>query len=76
MNTLAEAKIKNNEVKKEKANKEDLLKKIKKMAGNSNRQVKQKSLNYSQTDIDRIRSHVRNFLICLMQQVRLIKRYL
>ena len=31
LNTLAEAKIKNNEVKKEKANKEDLLKKIKKM---------------------------------------------
>ena len=44
MNTLAEAKIKNNEVKKEKANKEDLLKKIKKMAGNSNRQVKETSL--------------------------------
>ena len=61
MNTLAEAKIKNNEVKKEKANKEDLLKKIKKMAGNSNRQVKQNSLSYSQTDIDRISNHVRKF---------------
>ena len=61
LNTLAEAKIKNNDVKKEKANKEDLLKKIKKMAGNSNRQVKQNSLSYSQTDIDRIRSHVGKF---------------
>jgi hypothetical protein len=49
LNTLAEAKIKNNEVKKEKANKEDLLNKIKKMAGNSNRQVKKTSLNFSQT---------------------------
>ena len=61
LNTLAEAKIKNNEVKKEKANKEDLLKKIKKMAGNSNRQVKKTSLNFSQTDIDRISNHVRKF---------------
>ena len=61
LNTLAEAKIKNNEVKKEKANKEDLLKKIKKMAGNSNRQVKETSLNFSQTDIDRISNHVRKF---------------
>lgn len=61
MNTLAEAKIKNNEVKKEKANKEDILKKIKKMAGNSNRQIKETSLNFSQTDIDRISNHVRKF---------------
>ena len=61
LNTLAEAKIKNNEVKKEKANKEDLLKKIKKMAGNSNRQVKETSLDFSQTDIDRISNHVRKF---------------
>ena len=61
LNTLAEAKIKNNEVKKENANKEDLLKKIKKMAGNSNRQVKKTSLNFSQTDIDRISNHVRKF---------------
>ena len=61
LNTLAEAKIKNNEVKKEKANKEDLLNKIKKMAGNSNRQVKKNSLNFSQTDIDRISNHVRKF---------------
>ena len=61
LNTLAEAKIKNNEVKNEKANKEDLLNKIKKMAGNSNRQVKETSLNFSQTDIDRISNHVRKF---------------
>ena len=61
LNTLAEAKIKNNDVKKKKANKEDLLKKIKKMAGNSNRQVKKTSLNFSQTDIDRISNHVRKF---------------
>lgn len=61
LNTLAEVKIKNNEVKKEKANKEDLLNKIKKMAGNSNRQVKETSLNFSQTDIDRISNHVRKF---------------
>ena len=61
LNTLAEAKIKNNEVIKEKANKEDLLKKIKKMAGNSNRQVKETSLDFSQTDIDRISNHVRKF---------------
>ena len=61
LNTLAEAKIKNNEVKKEKANKEDLLKKIKKMAGNSNRQVKETLLDFSQTDIDRISNHVRKF---------------
>ena len=61
LNTLAEAKIKNNEVNKEKVNKEDLLNKIKKMAGNSNRQVKETSLNFSQTDIDRISNHVRKF---------------
>ena len=61
MNTLAEAKIKNNDVKKKKANKEDLLKKIKKMAGNSNRQVQETSLNISQTDIDRISNHVNKF---------------
>ena len=61
LNTLAEAKIKNNDVKKKKANKEDLLKKIKKMAGNSNRQVQETSLNISQTDIDRISNHVNKF---------------
>ena len=61
LNTLAEAKIKNNDVKKKKANKEDLLKKIKKMAGNSNRQVQETTLNISQTDIDRISNHVNKF---------------
>ena len=61
LNTLAEAKIKNNEVKKQKANKEDLLNKIKKVAGNSNRQVTKPTLTATQTDIDRIRSHVSKF---------------
>ncbi|MDB2584683.1 hypothetical protein N9Y50_08625, partial [Alphaproteobacteria bacterium] len=61
LNTLAEAKIKNDEVKKEKSKKEDILKTIKKLAGNSNRRVKETSLSYSQTDIDRIRSHVSKF---------------
>ena len=61
LNTLAEAKIKNNEVKKEKANKEDLLNKIKKVAGNSNRQVTKPTLTATQTDIDRISNHVRKF---------------
>src|SRR5210317_1540758 len=61
LKTLAEAKIKNDEVKKEKSKKEDILKTIKKLAGNSNRRVKETSLSYSQTDIDRIRSHVSKF---------------
>ena len=61
LNTLAEAKIKNDEVKKEKSKKEDILKKIKKLAGNSNRRVKETALNFSQTDIDRISNHVRKF---------------
>ena len=54
LNTLAEVKIKNDEVKKEKSKKEDILKTIKKLAGNSNRRVKETSLSYSQTDIDKI----------------------
>ena len=61
LNTLAEAKIKNDEVKKEKSKKDDILKKIKKLAGNSNRRVKETALNFSQTDIDRISNHVRKF---------------
>ena len=61
LNTLAEAKIKNDEVKKEKSKKEDILKKIKKLAGNSNRRVTETALNFSQTDIDRISNHVRKF---------------
>ena len=61
LNTLAEAKIKNDEVKKEKTKKEDILKTIKKLAGNSNRYVKETALNFSQTDIDRISNHVKKF---------------
>jgi hypothetical protein len=61
LNTLAEAKIKNDEVKKEKSKKNDILKKIKKLAGNSNRRVKETALIPSQTDYDRIKNHVSKF---------------
>ena len=61
LNTLAEAKIKNDEVKKEKSKKNDILKKIKKLAGNSNRRVKETALSPSQTDFDRIKNHVSKF---------------
>jgi len=50
-----------NERKKEELNKTELLNKIKKLAGNSNRQVKETAVNFSQTDIDRISNHVRKY---------------
>ena len=38
-----------------------MLKKIKKIAGNSYRQVQQTDINLSQTDINKIENHVRKF---------------
>jgi len=61
LNTLSEVKNQKNERKKEELNKTELLNKIKKLAGNSNRQVKETAVNFSQTDIDRISNHVRKY---------------
>ena len=40
-----------------------MLDKIKKIAGNSNRQVKETAINLSQTEINRIQNHVRKFFV-------------
>jgi hypothetical protein len=61
LNTLSEVKNQKNQRKKEELNKTELLNKIKKLAGNSNRQVKETAVNFSQTDIDRISNHVRKY---------------
>jgi len=61
LNTLSEVKNQKNERKKEELNQTELLDKIKKLAGNSNRQVKETAVNFSQTDIDRISNHVRKY---------------
>ena len=63
LNTLIkpEQNIKSNKKEKNKNNNKEMLKKIKKIAGNSYRQVQQTDLNLSQTDINKIENHVRKF---------------
>ena len=63
LNTLIkpEQNIKNSKKEKNKNNNKEMLKKIKKIAGNSYRQVQQTDLNLSQTDINKIENHVRKF---------------
>ena len=64
LNTLTkpEQNIKSSKKEKNKNNNnKEMLKKIKKIAGNSYRQVKQTDLNLSQTDINKIENHVRKF---------------
>ncbi len=46
---------------KNKHNNSEMLKKIKKMAGNSNRQVQQTEIKLSITDINKIQNHVKKF---------------
>lgn len=61
LNTLAEAKLNNEEKKIDKTKKENLLTNIKKIAGNSNRQVKEKEIKLSVTDINIIQNHITKF---------------
>jgi len=58
---LSEVKNQNNERKKEEVNKTELLNKIKKMAGNSNRRADEKEIKLSITDINVIQNHITKF---------------
>ena len=61
LNTLSEVKNQNDERKKEEVNKTELLNKIKKMAGNSNRRADEKEIKLSITDINVIQNHITKF---------------
>ena len=63
LNTLIkpEQNIKRSKKEKKKNNNKEMLKKIKKIAGNSYRQIKQTDLNLSQTEINKIENHVKKF---------------
>ena len=63
LNTLIqpEKNIKVSKKEKKKNNNKEMLKKIKKLAGNSYRQVQQTDLDLSQTDINKIENHVKKF---------------
>ena len=63
LNTLIKQQIKDENNKKEKKehSNNEILKKIKKIAGNSNRQVKQTEIKLSITDINKIQNHVKKF---------------
>ena len=64
LKTLTKPKIQQEKNKKDRKNSnKQVLDKIKKIAGNSNRQVKETSINLSQTDINRIQNHVRKFFV-------------
>ncbi len=65
LKTLTRPEVKKEEnLKKDRKNSnKDVLDKIKKIAGNSNRQVKETAINLSQTDINRIQNHVRKFFV-------------
>ena len=64
LKTLTKPELIQRKVKKDKSkNNQDVLNKIKKIVGNSNRQVKETSINLSQTDINRIQNHVRKFFV-------------
>ena len=62
LKTLTKPKIQQEKNKKNRKNSnKDVLDKIKKIAGNSNRQVKETEINLSQTDINRIQMHVTKY---------------
>ena len=62
LKTLTKPKIQQEKNKKDKKNSnKNVLDKIKKIAGNSNRQVKETEINLSQTDINRIQMHVTKY---------------
>ena len=64
LKTLTKPKTQQEKNKKDrKTNNKQVLDKIKKIAGNSNRQVKETAINLSQTDINRIQNHVRKFFV-------------
>ena len=64
LKTLQKPELIQRKVKKDKSkNNQDVLNKIKRIVGNSNRQVKETSINLSQTDINRIQNHVRKFFV-------------
>ena len=59
--TISQKKVANNQKKEKKNNNTEILKKIKKIAGNSNRQVQQTNIKLSITDINKIQNHVKKF---------------
>ncbi len=62
LKTLTKPKIQQEKNKKNRKNSnKDVLDKIKKIAGNSNRKVKETEINLSQTDINRIQMHVTKY---------------
>ncbi len=63
LNTLTKPRkmVENGRKEKKKHNNTEMLKKIKKIAGNSNRQVQQTEIKLSITDINKIQNHVKKF---------------
>ena len=63
LNTLTKAKkkVKNSKKVEKENNNTEILKKIKKIAGNSNRQVQQTEIKLSVTDINKIQNHVTKY---------------
>ncbi len=62
LKTLTEPKVIKDKIKKDKRNSnQEVLKQIKTIVGNSNREVKETAINLSQTEINRIENHVRKF---------------
>ena len=63
LNTLTkpQKKVINNKKDEKKQNNTEILKKIKKIAGNSNREVQQTEIKLSITDINKIQNHVKKF---------------
>ena len=62
LKTLTKPQIKQEKVKKDKKNSnQEVLKKIKTIVGNSNRQVQQTEIKLSQTELNRIQNHVQKF---------------
>ncbi len=63
LKTLTKPKVVNEKIKKDKSNSnnQEVLKKIKTIVGNSNRQVQQTEIKLSQTDINRIQMHVTKY---------------
>ncbi len=63
LNTLAKPQknVEDNKKNKKQHNNTEILKKIKKIAGNSNRQIQQTEIKLSITDINKIQNHVKKF---------------
>ena len=62
LKTLTKPQIQQEKVKKDKKNNnQEVLKKIKTIVGNSNRQVQQTEIKLSQTELNRIQNHVQKF---------------